>query len=222
MTIKFNISLNDADWDKRQGGWECNALLIPGAELEALYHDEIKADSKNYTVENSIIRWSGNPRPKELLVRLSLTKDLPRLEEEKLHLEKEKLNLERHKASVEIKWKVLTAVGTILGSLLTLGTTYLVERSKPTTSMPILPRVHTYASVMLIPEDKCINSLTKSLKNYGLQDVTPVKNGVYATKGNYNIFVGCNTDVKAIFLVVSGPKDSDAKEIREDIKAILP
>lgn len=220
--IKFNISLNDADWDKRQGGWECNALLIPGAELEALYHDEMKADSKNYTVENSIIRWSGSPRPKELLVRLSLTKDLPRLEEEKLQLEKEKLNLERKKASIETKWKVLTAIGTILGSLLTFGTTYFIGQAKPATSMLTLPRVHTYAKEMSILEDKCIDSLTRSLENYGLQNVTPVQRGIYATKGNYNIFVGCNTDVKAIFLVVSGPEDSDAKAIREDIKVLLP
>jgi hypothetical protein len=161
-------------------------------------------------------------RPKELLVRLSLTKDLPRLEEEKLQLEKEKLTLERQKAAIETKWKLLTAIGAILGSLLTFGTTYFMEQAKPTTSVLTLPRVHTYAKEMSIPENKCVNFLEKRLKDYGLQNVTPVQRGVYAIKGKYNIFVGCNTDVKAIFLAVSGPEDSGAKAIREDVKALLP
>jgi hypothetical protein len=132
------------------------------------------------------------------------------------------LNLERQKASIETRWKVLTTIGAILGSLLTLGTTHFVGRSKPTTFMSSLPRVHIYASVMSIPENQCMDSLTKGLESYGLQNVTPVQRGIYATKGSYNIFVGCNTDVKAIFLAVSGPEDLDAKEIREDIKALLP
>ena len=75
---------------------------------------------------------------------------------------------------------------------------------------------------MSISEDKCIDSLTKSLENYGLQNVTPIRMGVYATIGSYNVFVGCNSDVKAVFLAVSGPDDSDAKKLREEIKAFLP
>ncbi|WGV24417.1 hypothetical protein [Halotia branconii] len=221
VTIEFNTSLGEGDWVSTVGGWRCDALLIPGAQLEALYYDGIKADTKSFTIESSIIRWSGSLKPKELLVRLSLTKDLPKLEEEKLQLEKDKLNLEKQKSSIETKWKVLTAIGAIVSSLLTLSTTYFVGQSKLATSLAP-PRVHTYSSAMSIPENRCINSLTKSLENYGLQNVTTVNKGVYATKENYNIFVGCDTNTKAIFLVVSGPEDAEAKQIRENIKVLLP
>lgn len=231
--IKFNVYLKDEDWLSAMGGWRCEALLIPGANFEALYHDGMKADTKSFNIENHIIRWSESSKPKDLLVTLSLTKDLPKLEEEKLQLEREKLNLEQQlerdklrleqqKTSVEAKWKMITAIGTILGSLLTFGTTYLLGSSKSAISLMIPPRVHTYAAVMSIPEDKCIESVAKSLENYGLQNVTPVRMGVYATKGSYNVLVGCNSDVKAVFLVVSGSDDADAKKIREDIKTLLP
>jgi hypothetical protein len=75
---------------------------------------------------------------------------------------------------------------------------------------------------MSISEEQCINSLTKSLENYGLQNITSVRMGIYATRGSYNVFIGCNSDVKAVLLTVSGPNDSEAKQLREDIKALLP
>ncbi|MCZ8248244.1 MAG: hypothetical protein ACK5U2_11550 [Microcystis sp.] len=231
--IKFNIYLKDEDWVPAMGGWRCDALLIPGANFEALYHDGMKADTKIFNVENHIIRWSGSSKPKDILVTLSLAKDLPKLEEERLQLERDKLNLEQQlerdklsleqqKASVETKWKIITALGAIFGSLLTFGTTYLVGSSKSAIPVMTPPRVHTYAAVMSISENKCLESLTKSLANYGLQNVTPVRMGIYATRGSYNVFVGCNSDVKAVFLVVSGPDDSKAKKMREDIKDLLP
>ncbi len=240
MNIEFNTSISDGDWVKAVGGWRCDALLIPGAKLEALYHDGIKADTGSFTIESSIIRWFGSSKPKELLIRLSLTKDLtkleeeklqlekdkltltkelPKLEEEKLQLEKDKLNLERQKSSIETKWKIITAIGAILGSLLTFGSTYILEKPKTNAFVTTPPRIHTYTGVMSVTENQCIASLTKILENYGLQNVTTVQKGVYANKGNYNIFVGCNTDIKAIFLVVSGPEDSECKRLREDIKS---
>ena len=194
--IKFNIYLKDEDWVSAIGGWRCDALLIPGANFEALYHDGIKADTKNFDIEDHIIRWSGNSKPGELLVKLSLAKDLPRLEEEKLQLERDKLNLEQQieqdklnleqqKISVETRWKIITAIAAIFGSLLTFGTTYFIESSKPGKSTTTPPRIHTYAAAMSISEDQCIDSLAKSLENYGLRNVTPVRMGVYATRGSY-------------------------------------
>jgi hypothetical protein len=220
--IRFNVYLKDEDWLSAMGGWRCDALLIPGANFEALYHDGRKADTKSFEIENHIIRWSENSKPKDLLVTLSLTEDLPKLEEEKLQLEREKLSLEKQKTSVETKWKLITAVGAILGSLLTFSTTYVVGASRSVTSATTPPRIHTYATVMSISEEQCINSLTKSLENYGLQNITSVRMGIYATRGSYNVFIGCNSDVKAVLLTVSGPNDSEAKQLREDIKALLP
>jgi hypothetical protein len=84
------------------------------------------------------------------------------------------------------------------------------------------PRVHTYARVLRISEEDCVNSMSDALAKSGVQDITPVQKGIYGTKGDYNIFVGCNTEVKALFLVVSGSQDDVAKQIREEIKGHLP
>jgi hypothetical protein len=225
MTIEFNSYLKDEDWVAAMGGWRCEALRIPGAKFKALYHDGEKAVQESYEIENHIIRWLKGAKPKDLLVTLSLAENLPtqvNLEEEKLRLDQERLNLEREKASVETKWKVATAIGAVLGGLFTFGTTYFLKPSIQTNAVAVPPRVHTYAGAMTKPEATCVSSLAKSLENYGLQNVTPVQRGVYATKEKYNIFVGCNADVKATFLVVSGPEDSEAKRIREDVKSLLP
>ncbi len=222
-TIQFNSHLKDEDWTQTLGGWRCDALRIPGAKFEALYHDGKRADTNSFTIENYTIRWSGSPKPKELSVLISLIpQDLDKLEKQKIQLEQNKFNLEQEKASTEKKWKVLTAVGAICSGLITFSTTYFLKQPNSVASIESPPRIHSYVGEMLISEDKCITSTTKSLENYGLQNVTPVRGGVYAIKGNYNVFVGCNASTKTTFVVVSGANDSEAKRIREDIKAFLP
>jgi hypothetical protein len=84
------------------------------------------------------------------------------------------------------------------------------------------PRVHTYARVLKISEEDCMNSMSSVLAKSGVQDITLVQKGFYGTKRGYNIFVGCNVEVKALFLVVSGSQDDAAKQIREEIKGYLP
>ena len=240
-TIQFSSHLKDEDWIQTLGGWRCDALRIPGAKFEALYHDGIKADINSFAIENYTIRWSGSPKPKELSVLISLIpQDLDKLEDQKIQLEQDKLNLldklekqkiqleqnklnlEQEKASTENKWKVLTAVGAICSGLITFSTTFFLKQPSLGKSVVSPPRIHSYASEMLVSEDKCITLTTKSLENYGLQNVTPVQGGVYAIKGNYNIFIGCNASTKTAFIVVSGANDSEAKRIREDIKDLLP
>ncbi len=130
--IRLNIHLEDEDWIQAIGGWRCDALTLPGASIKALYHDGIKVDTKTFDIENHIIRWAGTSRPTDLLATLILSKDLPELETEKLQLERDKLNLqqqiehdklklEKQKAAIETKWKLITAFGAILGSLLSFG-----------------------------------------------------------------------------------------------------
>ncbi len=75
---------------------------------------------------------------------------------------------------------------------------------------------------MKIGEDKCLDAAAKKLESYGMQNITPVRMGIYANSGNYNIFVGCNSDVGAIFIVASGPENSHAKKLRESIKDFIP
>jgi hypothetical protein len=110
-------------------------LSIPGAELEALFYEGKKADTKYYEVEGDLIRWAGTDRPTEAVARIVFTKDLPKLEDDKLQLEKDKLDLEREKARGENKWKIITAIGAILSTLLTLGaTTFINNNRSPTNS----------------------------------------------------------------------------------------
>ena len=128
MAIEIDASLSNSDWEPRQGGWRCEALSIPGAELSALFYDGNKADTKNYSVDRDVIRWSGANRPSEAIARIVFTKDLPKLEDDKLQLEKDKFELEIQKTRSEKKWKVITAIGTVLSFILTfIGTYFLVK-----------------------------------------------------------------------------------------------
>jgi hypothetical protein len=231
--IRLNIHLEDEDWIPAVGGWRCEALSLPGASLEALYHDGIKADTKTFDIENHIIRWAGKSRPTDLLATLSLNKDLPELENEKLQLEREKLNLqqqlerdklklEKQKAAIETKWKIITALGAILGSLLSFATAYSVGSKDLAKPMLSSPKIQTYATVLTITEAKCIEAVSANLQRSGFQNINVVKMGIYATKDLYNVFIGCNTDVNAIFVVVSGPDNANAKRIREEVKDLFP
>jgi hypothetical protein len=243
--MKLNIHIEDEDWSPAMGGWRCDALLLPGATLEALYHDGMKADTKSFNIEGHIIRWSGNLMPKDILATLSLSNNLYDLEEEKLRLEREKLSLqqqlerdklslEKQKTSVETKWKFITAIGAIMGSLLSFGAAYLVGSAKPTNPVSAIPTVQahaerlsnptiqTYVARMSNTEDKCLEALMERLERHRYKNITLVRMGIYATKASYNVFIGCNSDVNAVILVVSGPESSNAKKIREEIKLFLP
>ena len=204
------------------GGWRCDALLIPDIKFEALYHDGRKADDKDFTIEDHIIRWSRGPKPTDLSVTLSLTKDVPKIEEEKLLLEKEKFNFDQKKTALENRWKFISAIGAVLSGLLTFGATHVLTQTTPQKAVLAPPRVHTDTKELSISEDKCMQSVEKKLENYGLKDITLVRGGVYALQGSYNIFVACEADAKVAFIVVSGPQDSKAKQIRENIKQLIP
>jgi len=220
--IEFNILLRDEDWVQGVGGWRCEALLIPGANLEAVYYNGEKADIAKVCIESSFIRWLGGSKPQEVWIRISLTKDLPKLEEQKIRLEKEKLNLERQKVFVDNRWKIITALGAVASSVITLVTTNLVGVNELAQIAQTPPRIHTYTGLLSIPEDECVANTARKLKSYGAKNVTPVQRGIYATVDEYNVFVGCNEDIKAVSLVVSGPDDSVAKKVREEIRPLLP
>lgn len=129
--LKLEISLDSNDWDDRLGGWKCDALNIPGAEVESIYHAGRKADKADYYIENSDIRWRGDSRSRNVLVRISLTEDLKELEKRKKELEEEKIELEREKFVSDKKWKKRMAVITIACSIFTALVTYLTKQPLP-------------------------------------------------------------------------------------------
>jgi hypothetical protein len=136
MAIEFNTSLGESDWDLRMGGWRCEALLIPSAKVSTIYYQGREADRKSYFVDRAFILWSGEGVPEEIVVKISLTQDLSRLEEEKnslerekLRLEGEKLTLEKEKARSENKWKFIAALTAVIGITLPLGLSYVSKQS---------------------------------------------------------------------------------------------
>jgi len=129
--LKLNISLDHNDWDDRLGGWNCDALNIPGAEVESIYYDRRKADKADFYIENSDIRWRGDSTPRNVLVRISLTEDLKELGERKKELEEEKIELEKEKFASDKKWKKRMAVITIACSMFTALVTYLTKQPSP-------------------------------------------------------------------------------------------
>lgn len=148
--IEFNTTLGDGDWDYRLAGWRCEALLIPSARVTDIYFNGNKADTKSYSIERGIIRWTGTSKPSEIVVVVSLSQDLPGLEEEKLRLEQEKLTLEKQKARVENRWKFIAALGTIFGFLVTFLTTQFWEKPKQTTSVQPQPSMLTSMPIKIV------------------------------------------------------------------------
>lgn len=225
--LKFNVSLDDDDWDRKIGGWRCDALLIPDVEIDSLYCDGVKVDSKHYSIENYLIRWSSsNNKPKHVSLLLSISENLINIEKEKLKLEeknslieKEKLELEKKNSSFNKRISIASILTAIITSGLTFGATYYLKFSQVKINPP---RIHTYYKNLNISEDHCVNELTKKLSNYGLTDITSVKGGVYGIKEQYNVFAGCNSPTKTISVIVAGVNDIEAKQIRDDIKSFLP
>jgi hypothetical protein len=203
MSIEFNTSLSDADWEQRLGGWRCDALLIPSTKIVAIYYDGVKADTKSYSVERAIIRWSETSRPKEVVVGLTLTKDLPRLEDEKLELEKDKLRLEKQKVNAENKWKLVAALGTTLSFLLTYGATHLLSLNKQSNSS------QTQISIRAkVPED--IIKLLQIIPPNGLEIIFRSSRPAY--DGRLNLIV-TSQDGKEFFLL----KDYDTIKRLEEL-----
>ena len=222
MTIILRTYIDDKDWSESQLGWCCDALRITGIQLQAIFNDGVKVDNKSFSIENDIIRWTTNPRPTELLVVFSVANDLSKVGEEKLLLEQEKLKLEKKNNGLENILKFIFPVNVALMILVIFGMNYFSEQSNPKTVTLDPPRIHTQTKKISISEDQCINSIEKEFENYGLENIKPVRGGVYSTQGNYNIFVVCEEDAQVAFIVVSGPEDSKAKKIREDIKRLIP
>lgn len=151
--------------------------------------------------------------------QLSLALTIP---EDLLNIEKEKLELEKKNSSIKNKISVFSALSAILASLITFGATYMLKTSGTKESKIIPPRIHTHLQKMAVSEDDCIDSLKGNFINYGLSNITSVKNGIYGIKEEYNIFASCNAQSKSILLVVGGPNDTEAKEIRSRIISSLP
>lgn len=121
--ITFKTTLTESDWDKRLGGWKCEALAIPGAKLFELYSAGRNIDTRFFQTSSTGVLWSGGTRPREVLATIVLEKDLTEIERERFGLEKDKLELEQQKFISEKRWKIYAAAGAALSALLTFTTT---------------------------------------------------------------------------------------------------
>src|SRR5580698_7902921 len=110
--------LTDSEWDRRLGGWKCDALSIPGAKLVELQYSGRNANRRSYRVQESSVIWSGPNRPSDVVATIVLEKDLSKIEEDrsslenaKADLEREKLVLEKAKFASERRWRLYSAIG---------------------------------------------------------------------------------------------------------------
>jgi hypothetical protein len=109
--IAFRVRLIDADWEPTIGGWRCDALKVPGSEVESLYLDGRRIDKIKYEVlsDQSLIRWSTGKMPERVVAAIKLTKELSL-------------------GSDTERWKklaiVLPFVATILASIVSSAATY--------------------------------------------------------------------------------------------------
>jgi hypothetical protein len=131
-TISFSvkITLTESDWDKRVGGWKCDALAIPGSRLADIFFGGRDVTPRSYKVVEHSILWTTSPRPKEIVVTIVVDGDLSEigrnraaLEVQKSDLEREKFALEQAKFKSEKRWKLYSALGAILSAFITAVTT---------------------------------------------------------------------------------------------------
>ena len=78
MPIAFTTTVSKTDWDQRLGGWRCSVLKIPSIDIDAVYIDGVKQDTRLLEVlpEHNIIRWKGSEHPTEAVLSFKITKDL--------------------------------------------------------------------------------------------------------------------------------------------------
>ncbi|WP_437311830.1 hypothetical protein [Sorangium sp. So ce388] len=125
MSIEFMVTLDNKDWDSITGGWRCDALQIPDAEVAAIYHGRRQADERDYTRKGTLILWTGDP-PSTIAVRIRLASDLTKLAEVN-RVEQQKLELEKDKLSSENRWKRNTMLAGVFATIVTALTTYTVS-----------------------------------------------------------------------------------------------
>lgn len=141
MGIPLRTTLTDADWDKTIGGWKCDALLIPGAKLSALYFDGHDATQRQFRAVENAILWSQGSRPKSVVATIILEQDFAEaerrrvdLETAKDNLEHEKLQLEKDKFRSERRWKIYSAIGAVFSAVIGgIGTSHLLPAAFITT-----------------------------------------------------------------------------------------
>ena len=111
--IAFTVSLTENDWDSVVGGWRCQVLRIPGAQVDAMYAGG-KLDDASYkpVPDQGYVRWGGNGQPpKAAALAITLTQDLAPKEQRDF-------------------WKIIGIVAPIIVALIAGTSGVLVERMK--------------------------------------------------------------------------------------------
>lgn len=138
--IRMSTRLVENDWDQTFGGWRCDALRIPGANVISIYFEGRQAGKKEFTQEDAYILWADDKnRPREIGVTIEFTIDLSKLEQDKFNLEREKFNLEQEKQQLEKKkytWQRISIIGTILGIILSSIVTFAISTRRTAIANP--------------------------------------------------------------------------------------
>ena len=138
--IRMSTRLVESDWDQTFGGWRCDALRIPGANIISIYYDGRQAGKKEFTQVDAFILWADDKnRPREIGVTIEFTIDLSQLEQDKFNLEREKFKLEQEKQELEKKkhtWQRISIIGTILGIILSSVVTLTISARRNATASP--------------------------------------------------------------------------------------
>jgi hypothetical protein len=150
--IKISTRLVESDWDPTYGGWRCDALRIPGANVISVYYDGRQAGKKEFTQEDAFILWADDKnRPREIGVTIEFTIDLSKLEEDKFNLEREKFKLEQEKQLLEKKkytWQKISILGTIMGIILSSFVTFVISTRRNSIANPGDPLLLSISSVL--------------------------------------------------------------------------
>lgn len=121
-TVDFMVSFDAKAWDSAIGGWRSSALRLPGASVDEVFSAGKSVDRVQWRHDGEHLRWSGDPRPLSVVVRVRVPADLHPAAD----LEAQKLELERDKHKAESKWRVIALVASLLTTMTGSAVTYLV------------------------------------------------------------------------------------------------
>lgn len=128
VAIAFTVGVGASDWNQELSGWRCPALRIPGAEVDAVYTQDGRADKAWYEVPAGleIIRWVHGTRPPDnATLSLRLTKELSTQE-------------------LTARWKQLAIVLPFVASIVVAAISAYVPKPKPPSPPSPSPSVNVW------------------------------------------------------------------------------
>ncbi len=116
--LSLSVAFDVRSWNADLGGWVCDALRLPGANLDKMFSGGELIHPDSYRVERAIVRWMGKPpAPEKGEFHVILESDLSKMSA-RLH-------------ELEVRRILVPAIASVIVAIITGTATYLATRREP-------------------------------------------------------------------------------------------